>query len=104
MGLTSEASLDIGNNCNFGPDVYVSTGAHAIGPSTWRGGVTRLAPIRIGDGSCISINAVVMAGVTIGRGCVIGPGVVVAQNVIDNMMLGQQMPRKVILPEEKIEF
>lgn len=104
MGYSAEASLTIGDNCSFGPDVYVSTGAHAIGPSTCRGGVGRLAPITIGDGSGVSINGVVLAGVTIGKGCVIGPGVIVAQDVKDNMMLGQPTPRKIKLPEESIEF
>lgn len=104
MGLSEEASLTIGNYCNFGPDVYISTGAHAIGPSTHRGAIGRLAPISIGDGTGVSINCVVLAGVRIGKGCLIGPGVVVAQDVNDNMLLGQPTPRKIKLPDEAIEF
>lgn len=104
MGLTQDASLTIGDYCNFGPDVYISTGSHAIGPSSHRGAVERLAPITIGDGTGVSINSVVLAGVTIGKGCLIGPGVIVAQDVKDNMLLGQPAPRKIKLPEDAIEF
>lgn len=104
MGFSEEASLTIGDNCGFGPGVYVSTGGHCIGPATCRGGALWMAPISIGDGSGVSINGIVLPGVSIGKGCLIGPGVVVSSDVKDNTLLGQQTPRRMKLPEESIEF
>ncbi len=44
--------------------------------------------IRIGDDSWIGANAVIVAGVTIGKHCIVAGGSVVTKNVADHTMVG----------------
>jgi len=53
---------------------------HEVGPADQRAGKRVDRPIRIGDGTWIATRAVVLAGVTIGRGCVIAAGAVVTRD------------------------
>lgn len=98
------AKIVIGNDVSFGPNVFMSVGTHDIGDAHRRSGKGRLYPIEIGDGTAISVNSIIMPSIKIGKGCFIGPGVVVSRDVPDNMMLGAQTPRQVPLPEEGISW
>jgi acetyltransferase-like isoleucine patch superfamily enzyme len=88
-GLSAEGFIRIGNNCCFGPDVYMTTGTHHIGSSKRRSGRGIHKPIIIGDGCGISVRAIPLAGVSIGPGSIIGPGVVLSKDVPANTMVGQ---------------
>lgn len=43
----------------------------------------RIAPVRIGAWADIGVNAVVLPGVTVGKGAIVGAGAVVAEDVAD---------------------
>lgn len=65
LGVTDHSLLE------FGDDVVIGAGVH-LSAHTVEQGVVRLAPIRIGAGSTIGVNAHVEIGVELGRGCQIG--------------------------------
>ena len=99
IATNDEAPLIIGNNVTFGPNVYASTGAHHLGDASRRSGPGWSRSIVIGDGTAVSVNAIISAGTKIGRGCQIGSGVVAAGKIKDNVMLVQAPPCKVLLGE-----
>jgi acetyltransferase-like isoleucine patch superfamily enzyme len=102
-GLSPEGNISIGNNCDIGPDVYITTGSHHVGSATRRSGKGIFKPIRIGDGSAISVRAIVLAGVSIGPGSWIGPGVAVSRDVPPNTLVGQANVRFIKLPRTGID-
>lgn len=66
-------SLGVTDHCllEFGDDVVIGAGVHLSGHTVERG-VVRTAPVRIGAGSTIGVNAHVEIGVVIGPHCQIG--------------------------------
>jgi len=103
-GLSEKAYIKIGDEVSFGPNVFMTTGTHDVGDKTRRSGKGRSYPIEIGDGTAVSVNAIVMPGVKIGSGCFVGPGVVVSSNVKQNTMLSPAKARAIPLPEESISW
>lgn len=74
----------IGNNVIMGPEVYVFTKNHNIDridvPIKYQGD-TEDREVFIGDDCWIGFRAIILPGVTIGKGAVIGAGAVVAKDV-----------------------
>ena len=86
----------IGDHCLIAPNVYISSGRHSFDsqpsalirdqdlyasqPGESVG--THGKPIVVGDDCWLGINAVVMPGVTIGKGAVIGANSVVTRDVV----------------------
>jgi acetyltransferase-like isoleucine patch superfamily enzyme len=66
-------SLGVTDHCllEFGDDVVIGAGVHLSGHTVERG-VVRTAPVRIGPGSTIGVNAHVEIGADIGPQCQIG--------------------------------
>jgi acetyltransferase-like isoleucine patch superfamily enzyme len=84
LRITVFGRVDIGDDVMFGPNVYISDGSHA----TERGdvpykyqGITNVAPIRIGRGSWLGQNVVIMPGVTIGECVMVGANSVVRDDI-----------------------
>ena len=83
--IVLDGSCFIGENVCISPNVVIHTGTHAIG-----GPERRCSPdaygkdVHIGEGSWICMNAVILPGVTIGKGVVVGAGSVVASNIPDD--------------------
>jgi acetyltransferase-like isoleucine patch superfamily enzyme len=76
--------LTIGDDCMFGPYVMIHTANHELGDPTqpptghgWRDD----GPLAIGRNSWVGMGACVLPGVTIGEGCVVGAGSVVADDL-----------------------
>jgi acetyltransferase-like isoleucine patch superfamily enzyme len=103
-GLSKVGYVKIGNNCALGPEVYITTGTHHIGSAMRRSGPGIFKPIVIGDGCGLSVRSIPLAGVTIGSGCVIGPGVVVSKDIPPNTLLAQAFVRSFKLPESGVEW
>ncbi len=78
----------IGDNVAIGPFVRLITDTHELGPAHKRAGKSRFDPIVIGDGSWIGASVTILAGVTIGRGCVVAAGSIVTKDVPDNTLVG----------------
>ena len=103
-GTRPDGQITIGDEVSCGPYVFMTTGAHHVGPATRRSGKGHHFPITIGNGCGFSVRSIVVAGTVVGEGCLVGPGVVVSGRVKANTMLFQQPPRKSSLPEEGIAW
>ena len=75
--------LMIGEHVGWGPGARLLGSTHTGQPIERPIIATDLtiAPVRIGDWADIGVNAVIMPGVTLGRGCMVGAGAVVTHDV-----------------------
>ncbi|KAF2150710.1 trimeric LpxA-like protein [Myriangium duriaei CBS 260.36] len=73
--------VDIGARILFGPNVSIYSGTHPLDPELRDGmrGPEMGKPIKIDDDCWIGGNAIILAGVTIGKGCTVGAGSVVTK-------------------------
>ena len=76
--LDGRGGLTIGDSVNFSTGVWVWTAEHAVNDSAFGYSV---APVVIEDYAWISCRAVVLPGVTVGRGAVVAAGAVVTKSV-----------------------
>jgi maltose O-acetyltransferase len=74
----TRARIEIGSSCDLGEEVMLSTSAHRPGTSERRAGAFDPQPIAVGDGVWIGARATLLPGVTVGDGCVVAAGAVVA--------------------------
>ena len=79
------AEVTIGNNVSIGHHVVLITTNHDTQYPFRRCGISRYAPIVIGDGCWVGACSTILPGVTLGVGCVIAAGSVVASDVPPNM-------------------
>ena len=89
--------IELGDEVGLGQEVMVLTLTHHMGPAWRRLGNGRPAPVRIGDGCWVGARALILPGVTIGRGSVVAAGAVVTADVPPNSIVGG-VPAKVIRP------
>ena len=78
--------LFIGDDCRFGPYVMIHTANHEHDDPEqplWSLGWRDDGPLRIGSNSWIGMGSCVLPGVTIGQGCIVGAGSVVAGDLPD---------------------
>ena len=75
--------LVIGSNVGWGPGARVLGSVHTGQPTNRPIIATDLmvAPVRIGDWADVGVNAVVLPGVSVGRGAIVGAGAVVTKDV-----------------------
>lgn len=73
--------IEIGDNVTFGPGVYLL--AHDASTKKELG-YTRIGKVKIGDGTFVGANTIVMPGVSIGKNCIVGAASVVTHDVEDN--------------------
>lgn len=88
-----DTTVEIGEGCDFGPNVTITTALHPMLPDERRAlmcpdGVERrlcyALPVKIGKNCWIGANVIILPGVTIGDGCVIGAGSVVNRSIPEN--------------------
>jgi maltose O-acetyltransferase len=78
--------VEIGERCFIAPEVMFCTTNHEIGTEDQRAGRLTSAPIKVEDGTWIGTKAIILPGVTIGRGCIIAAGTVVTKDCEANGM------------------
>jgi acetyltransferase-like isoleucine patch superfamily enzyme len=84
--LSAAQSVRLGRKVLLARNVYISDHSHEfaeLGEAILDQGVTRVAPVEIGDGAWLGQNVVVCPGVRIGRGAVVGANSVVRDDVPD---------------------
>ena len=106
LTIQDDATVEIGNDNNFGPNCTIVTPIHPMLPDERRtmldkdGNPAHLCyakPVKIGNDCWFGANVVICPGVTIGDGCVIGAGAVVTRD-IPSMSFAAGCPCKVIRP------
>lgn len=82
--LSATQEIRLGRKVLLARNVYIADHSHAfedIDVAVLDQGVTRVAPVTIGDGAWLGQNVVVSPGVTIGAGAVVGSNSVVTADV-----------------------
>jgi acetyltransferase-like isoleucine patch superfamily enzyme len=76
--LDGRFPLIIGNNVSVSHYVKIHTLTHDLNSRSFEG---KPGPVQIHDDVWVGVSAIIMPGVTIGRGAVIGAGAVVTKNI-----------------------
>lgn len=106
LTIQDDAPVEIGDDCNFGPNVTIVTPVHPMLPDERKvlydenGVPCRMCyakPVKIGSDCWFGANVVVCPGVTIGENCVIGAGSVVTRDIPANSFAAGN-PCRVIRP------
>jgi len=82
--IHAAGGVEIGRGVGIGPGVKVITSSHALpaGPdSPIMSGELKLARVHLDDGCDIGVGAIILPGVTVGKGAQIGAGSVVTRDV-----------------------
>ena len=82
--------VEIGDENQFGPDVYITDSNHTYGPGLVgkREGM-QVGRVKIGNGCWIGAKAVILKDVELGDGCVVGAGAVVTRSFpADSVIVG----------------
>jgi maltose O-acetyltransferase len=91
-----DAPISIGKNVSIGPRAMLYTATHPLGGPSRRMELGLAArPIFVEDGAWVGLGAVILAGVRLGRGCVVAAGSVVNADVPDNVLVAGN-PARVI--------
>ena len=93
--IVATSAIDIGSDVLIGDEaVIMDSDFHAVG-----GAPSKQAPVRIEDGAWIGARAIILKGVTIGRGAVIGAGTVVTRSVPPDSLVHGAPPVVTGLPK-----
>ena len=80
------ATITIGADCQFGPNVQLLTPTHPIEPQPRRDRLEAAKPITIGDNVWLGGGVIVCPGVRIGDNSVVGAGAVVTRDIPANVV------------------
>lgn len=87
--------ISLGDEVLIGNHVSITAANHLEKDRSFRFGGSELAEVRIGRGTWIAAHACIMAGVTLGAGCLVAAGAVVTRSFGDRVVLGG-VPARVI--------
>jgi maltose O-acetyltransferase len=80
------ASVTIGSNVLFAPNVQIYAATHPLSVAQRRAGLELGKPITIGDDVWVGGGVIICPGVTIGARSVIGAGSVVTKNIPEDVL------------------
>lgn len=84
--FNASGGINIGSEVMFGPKSLIVTSNHTRKNGSFRYGPPEIQPIEIGFGSWIGGNCSILAGAKIGKGTVIGANSVVVGSVPENCL------------------
>lgn len=90
--LDGRGGLKIGSNVSISPSVKVITASHVVNNPDFR---LILKPVIINDFVWICSSAIILPGVTLGKGCVVASGAVITKDVPEFVIVGGN-PAKII--------
>jgi maltose O-acetyltransferase len=79
--LDLEERIELGDGVRVGSDVMILTSSHELGGKERRAGPIQYAPVRISDGVTIGRRCIVLPGIVVGAGATIEDDSVVAREV-----------------------
>jgi maltose O-acetyltransferase len=80
------ARIEIGADCQLGPNVQLLTAWHPVEPGPRRAKLEAASPISIADNVWLGGGAIVLPGVSIGENTVVGAGAVVTKDLPANVV------------------
>ncbi len=86
--LNPSAQITIGDRVVIAHHVVIITDSHRTDDARIRGGKRFARPVSVGDGVWIGARATILPGVTLGQGCVVAAGAVVAEDVAPDTLVG----------------
>lgn len=98
--IALHAQVILHNNVVINDECVVLTGSHSVNSADWH---LVTGPITIGDYAWIAVRAIVLPGVTIGRGAVVAAGAVVTKDVLPFQVVAGN-PARVVGEREPTEF
>ncbi|WP_305784282.1 sugar O-acetyltransferase [Symbioplanes lichenis] len=99
FGLTvvDDVEVRVGDRVMFAPNVTITATGHPVHPALRSDGTQFSAPVVIEDDVWIGAGAILLPGVTVGRGSVVGAGAVVTGNVPPDVVVAG-VPARVVRP------
>lgn len=95
FSVNGNGCVEIGDNCDLGPEVAFQTGGHGIGDETRRAGIGESYRQVVGNGTWIGSRVSVINNTQIGNACVVAACSCVTKDVPDNCLVGG-VPAKII--------
>lgn len=96
----AHAPIVMGVNVGLSYGVTIVTAHHLMGGPEQRFGPIEVKPVRIGNGSWVGANVVILPGVTIGEGVVVAAGSVVTKDLESHTIYGGTPARVIRRIEE----
>lgn len=93
--IEGNGKVFIGNNCDLGPTVTMTTGSHKIGDERRRAGEGFCGTINVENGCWLGNRCVILPDCTIGKSSVVAAGAIVTKNISENTLVGG-CPAKII--------
>lgn len=87
LSVQGNGRVTIGKNCDFGPEVSITTGSHQVGTSERRAGTGVNNTITIGNGCWIGNRVTIINNTTIGDGCIVAACSCVISDVDANSLV-----------------
>lgn len=86
--INGNGTVQIGDNCDLGPEVIFQTGGHQIGSAERRAGEGAVFHQIIGNGVWIGGRSTICNNTVVGDGCVIAGCACVVKSIEKNMLVG----------------
>lgn len=86
--INGNGTVQIGDNCDFGPEVIFQTGGHQIGSAERRAGEGAVFHQIIGNGVWIGGRSTICNNTVVGDGCVIAGCACVVKSIEKSMLVG----------------
>jgi putative colanic acid biosynthesis acetyltransferase WcaF len=87
--------IELHEGCTVAQEAYLCTGTHDFSSPAL---ALQTAPIVVGRQAFVGLRAIVLPGVTLGRGAVVGAGAVVTRNVADGVTVAGNPARALPTP------
>lgn len=88
--LNCHSRIEVGDGCEFGPNVLVYDHDHIFQEGAIADGEFSYGDVRIGSGCWIGAGTIILRGTTIGDGCIIAAGSVVKGDVPSGALFVQK--------------
>ena len=95
LKINGNGTVEIGDNCDIGPEVTFQTGGHQIGTSERRAGEGLVFHQKVGNGVWIGGRVTILGNTTIGSSSVVAGCACVVKDVPPNTLVGG-VPAKMI--------